>query len=126
MEKLYYDNQYLKEFTAEIVDIKEIENTFHVILDKTAFFPGGGGQCCDLGNLGDQKIIDVYETDGIIYHVVEKKPIKIHKVKCEIDWDRRSDYMHQHLGQHVLSGAFYNLFNANTFGIHLGQRYKFC
>ena len=121
MEKLYYDNQYLKEFTAEIVDTKEIENKFHVILDKTAFFPGGGGQCCDLGNLGDQKILDVYEKDEIIYHVVEKKPIKIHKVKCEIDWDRRSDYMHQHLGQHVLSGAFYNLFNANTFGIHLGS-----
>ena len=120
MEKLYYDNQYLKEFTAEIVDTKEIENKFHVILDKTAFFPGGGGQSCDLGNLGDQKILDVYEKDEIIYHVVEKKPIKIHKVKCEIDWDRRSDYMHQHLGQHVLSGAFYNLFNANTFGIHLG------
>lgn len=121
MEKIYYDDQYLKEFTAEIVDIKEIENKFHVILDRTAFFPGGGGQSCDLGNLGDQKILDVYEKDEIIYHVVEKKPIKIHKVKCEIDWDRRADYMHQHLGQHILSGAFYNLFNANTFAIHLGS-----
>ena len=121
MEKIYYDNQYLKQFTAEIVDIKEIDNKFHVILDKTAFFPGGGGQSCDLGTLGDQKILDVYEKDEIVYHVVEKKPIKIHKVKCEIDWDRRTDGMHQHLGQHVLSGAFFNLFNANTFAIHLGS-----
>jgi alanyl-tRNA synthetase len=121
MEKIYYDNQYLKEFTAEIVDIQEINSKFHVTLDKTAFFPGGGGQSCDLGTLGDQKLLDVYEKDETIYHVVEKKPLKIHRVKCEIDWDRRRDGMHQHLGQHVLSGAFFNLFNANTFGIHLGS-----
>jgi alanyl-tRNA synthetase len=121
MEKIYYDNQYLRDFTAEIVDIQEINNNFHVTLDKTAFFPGGGGQSCDLGSLGDQKILDVYEKDEIIYHVVEKKPIKIHRVKCEIDWDRRRDGMHQHLGQHILSGAFFNLFNANTFAIHLGS-----
>ena len=121
MEKIYYDNQYLKEFTAEIIDIKEFDNKFHVTLDKTAFFPGGGGQSCDLGNLGDQKILDVYEKDDVVYHVVEKKPLKIHRVKCEIDWDRRRDGMHQHLSQHVLSGAFFNLFNANTFAIHLGS-----
>ena len=121
LEKIYYENQYLKTFVAEIVDIKESENKFHVTLDKTAFFPGGGGQHCDLGTLGDQKIIDVYEKDEVIYHVVEKKPIKIHKVKCEIDWSRRLDGMHQHLGQHILSGSFFNLFNANTFAIHLGN-----
>lgn len=120
MEKIYYDNRYLKEFTAEIVDIKDIDNKFHVILDKTAFFPGGGGQSCDLGTIENEKIIDVYEKNEIVYHVVEKKPIKIHKVKCVIDWERRLDGMHQHLGQHVLSGSFFNLFNANTFGIHLG------
>lgn len=120
MEKIYYDNQYLKDFTAEIIDVKEIDDKFHVILDKTAFFPGGGGQHCDLGIIDDHKIIDVYEKDDVVYHVLEKKPIKIHKVKCEIDWNRRTDGMHQHLGQHVLSGAFFNLFNANTFAIHLG------
>lgn len=121
MEKIYYDNQYLKEFTAEIIEVKEIDGKFHVILDKTAFFPGGGGQHCDLGIIGDHKIIDVYEKDDVVYHVLEKKPIKIHKVKCVIDWNRRTDGMHQHLGQHVLSGAFFNLFNANTFAIHLGS-----
>lgn len=120
MEKIYYDNQYLREFTAEIIDIKEFDGKFHVVLDKTAFFPGGGGQHCDLGAIGDHKIIDVYEKDEIVYHVVEKKPIKIHRVKCVIDWNRRLDGMHQHLGQHVLSGAFFDLFGANTFAIHLG------
>ncbi len=121
MEKIYYDNRYLKEFTAEIVDIKEVDGKFHVVLDQTAFFPGGGGQSCDLGSIGEHEVLDVYEKNEIVYHVVEKKPIKIHKVKCIIDWARRLDGMHQHLGQHVLSGAFFNLFNANTFAIHLGS-----
>lgn len=120
MEKIYYDNRYLKEFTAEIVNIKELDGKFHVVLDKTAFFPGGGGQHCDLGTIDAHEVLDVYEKDEVVYHVVEKKPIKIHRVKCIIDWKRRLDGMHQHLGQHVLSGAFFDLFGANTFAIHLG------
>ena len=120
MEKLYYDDPYLRDFTAEIVNIEEHLGKFRVTLDKTAFFPGGGGQSCDTGMIGDHKVIDVYEENDIVYHIVEKKPIKIHNVKCKIDSERRTDGMCQHLGQHVLSGCFFNLFNANTFAIHLG------
>ncbi len=121
MEKLYYSNQYIKEFTAEIEEILEIDNKFHILLDKTAFFPGGGGQFCDLGKIDVHNVIDVYEKGSKVYHVVEKKPIKIHKVKCTIDWKRREDGMHQHFAQHVLSGCFYTLFKANTVGFHLGK-----
>ena len=120
MEKLYYDDPYLRDFTAEIVNIEEHLGKFRVTLDKTAFFPGGGGQSCDTGMIGDHKVIDVYEENDIVYHIVEKKPIKVHNVKCKIDSERRTDGMCQHLGQHVLSGCFFNLFNANTFAIHLG------
>lgn len=120
MEKLYYDDPYLRDFTAEIVNIEEHLGKFRVTLDKTAFFPGGGGQSCDTGMIGDHKVIDVYEENDIVYHIVEKKPIKIHNVKCKIDSERRTDGMCQHLGQHVLSGCFFNLFNANTSAIHLG------
>lgn len=120
MEKLYYYDPYLRDFTAEIVNIEEHLGKFRVTLDKTAFFPGGGGQSCDTGMIGDHKVIDVYEENDIVYHIVEKKPIKIHNVKCNIDSERRTDGMCQHLGQHVLSGCFFNLFNANTFAIHLG------
>lgn len=121
MDKLYYKDQYLKEFTAEILDVIEVNGTFHVVLDKTAFFPGGGGQHCDLGYIENHKVIDVFEKDGLIYHVTETKPIKIHKVKCKIDWNRRLDGMQQHLGQHVLSGCFFTLFNANTVSVHVGK-----
>ena len=120
MEKLYYDNKYTKEFTAEITDIKEIDGKFHILLDKTLFFPGGGGQHCDLGTIDNEPLIDVYEENETVYHVLDKKPSNLHNVHCVIDWDRRLDGMHQHLGQHVLSGSFFTLFNANTFAIHLG------
>lgn len=119
--KLYYEDQYIKEFKAEIIDIKEKDGKFHVVLDNTAFFPGGGGQFCDLGTIEKEKVIDVYEENGTIYHVVEKKPIKIHKALCTLDWKRRIDGMQQHLGQHVLSGCFFKLFNANTVGFHMGD-----
>ncbi|RDY24596.1 alanyl-tRNA editing protein AlaX-L [Romboutsia maritimum] len=124
MEKLYYKDQYIKDFTAEIIEVKEVDGKFHVLLDKTAFFPGGGGQFCDLGQIDCHDVIDVYEEDKKVYHVLDKKPIKIHKVKCSIDWDRREDGMHQHFGQHVLSGCFFKTFRANTVGFHLGKEFS--
>lgn len=121
MRKLYYENQYIKDFTAEIEEIKEIDGKYHVVLNETAFFPGGGGQHNDLGFIEKIPVIDVYEEKGVVYHVVETKPIKIHRVKCSIDWKRRLDGMQHHLGQHVLSGCFYELFNANTVSVHVGK-----
>lgn len=121
MEKLYYTNQYIKEFVAEIEEILEVYGKYHILLDKTAFFPGGGGQFCDLGKIDVHDVLDVYEKDNKVYHVVEKKPIKIHKVKCFIDWERREDGMHQHFAQHILSGCFYTLFKKNTTAFHLGS-----
>ena len=124
MEKLYYKDQYIKEFTAEIVDIKEKDSKFYVELDKTAFFPGGGGQFCDTGKIDNHDVIDVCEENGTIYHITTTKPIKIHKVKCLIDWEKREDGMNQHFGQHVLSGCFFKLFNVNTVGFHLGREFS--
>ena len=120
MEQLYYENPYLKEFTANIIDAKEIDGKFHLILDNTAFFPGGGGQWCDTGKIGNLYVLEVYEKENTIYHVVSTAPSKMTDLKCVIDWNTRIDGMQQHLGQHVLSGSFFNLFNANTFAIHLG------
>lgn len=123
-QKLYYEDQYIKEFSAEILNVLEKDKEFHIQLDKTAFFPGGGGQPCDVGSIEDCNVGYVYEQEGIIYHVSNKKPIKIHKVKCKINWDFRFDGMQQHLGQHVLSSAFLEAFNCNTVSFHLGK--DFC
>lgn len=121
VEKLYYKNQYLIEFEAKVIEVTKVKDRYHIVLDKTAFFPGGGGQQCDLGIVGDKEVIDVYEKDNLIYHVL-KDEIKVNDiVYCKIDWKRREDGMHQHLGQHVLSGCFFKLFNVNTVSIHLGK-----
>lgn len=119
MEKIYYKDQYIKNFVAELEKVDEKGDKFHVVLDKTAFFPGGEDQFCDLGVIENEKVIDVYEEDGLIYHVLEKKPIKLHKLKCSIDWGRRRDGMDQHLGYHVLSGSFQEIFKFNTVGFHM-------
>ena len=120
MEKLYYENTYQKEFTAEVINVIEKENKYHVELNKTCFYPEGGGQPSDTGYISGAPVTYVYEEEGIIYHVVQVKPLKIHNVKCSINFDLRYDYMKQHLGQHILSAAISNLFNANTIGFHLG------
>lgn len=122
MEKLYYENSYIKEFLAEIEEIIEINDRYHIRLDKTAFFPGGGGQASDLGMIDIHEVKDVYEKEGVVYHVLDKKPIKIHRVKCELNWPKRFDGMQQHTAQHVLSGCFYTLLNLNTCAIHIGEK----
>ena len=121
MRKIYYENQYIKEFITNIKEIKNCNEKYHVVLEETAFFPGGGGQFCDLGFIGDEKVIEIYEEDGVVYHVLENEPIKKMGIKCSLDWERRKDGMDQHLGQHVISGCFFKLFNANTVSFHLGK-----
>ena len=124
MEKLFYVDSYIKNFVAEIVEAKEKDDKYHILLDKTAFFPGGGGQYCDLGTIDNIPVLDVYEENEKIYHVLDKKPNRIHKVKCEIDWDRREYGMQHHFGQHVISACFKNEYNAKTVGFHLGKDFS--
>lgn len=124
MEKLFYVDSYIKNFMAEIVEVKEKDDKYHVLLDKTAFYPGGGGQYCDLGTIDNIHVLYVYEENEKIYHVLEKRPNRIHKVKCEIDWDRREYGMQHHFGQHVISACFNNEYNAKTVGFHLGKDFS--
>lgn len=121
-EKLYYLDPYLKECEAEIVEvIKEKEKIF-VVLDKTPFYPEGGGQPSDTGNINGIKVIYVYEKDNIIYHQVEKE-LMCGKAICKVDFQRRFDFMQQHSGEHLLSGAIYKLYKVNNKGFHLGKEY---
>jgi len=122
--KLYWENPYFKKVKANIlsIDTYEKDPTKYVItLDKTIFYPEGGGQPSDQGKIDDAKVLYVYEQDNIIYHVVDKVPKKKDDVFCTLDWNRRFDFMQQHLGQHILTYAFINLYKANTIGFHLGD-----
>ncbi|MDY2734995.1 alanyl-tRNA editing protein, partial [Intestinibacter sp.] len=120
MQKLFYEDSEIKDFTCEVEKIEEIDGKYHVILDKTAFFPGGGGQLCDLGEIESCEVEDVYEKDGEIYHVLKSKPNKIHKVKCALDWNRREYSMVHHLAQHVVSALFLDEFKRKTTSFHMG------
>lgn len=94
----------------------------YVVLEKTAFYPTGGGQPYDTGTIHGVKVVNVEETNGEIRHFLENVDVKLPgEVNGEVDWDRRFDHMQQHAGQHILSAAFENLFGYKTVGFHLGE-----
>lgn len=121
MEKLYYKDFYIKDFTANIIETLKIEEKYHIVLDKTAFFPGGGGQFCDIGYIDNKKVVDTYEKNHKVYHVLDEDINSYKNLKCSINWKRRLDGMEQHFAQHILSGCFYKMFNKNTVSFHLGK-----
>lgn len=122
-EKIYLQNPYLKNLQGNILKTEFENDNYHLILDKTIFYPHlSGGQPRDRGKINNIEVIDVFERNEDIVHVVKEK-IENKKVKLSIDWDHRFDMMQQHTGQHILSLAINKLFSANTSGLHIGERY---
>ncbi|HEX7901788.1 MAG TPA: alanine--tRNA ligase-related protein [Planctomycetota bacterium] len=114
-ERLYDQDPYLKEFTARVVR----KTDRGVVLDRTAFFPTGGGQPCDFGTLNGHDVTDVVDEGGDVLHVVAEEVVgEVHGL---IDWERRRDHMQQHHGQHLLSEAFVRVAGAATSSFHLGE-----
>ncbi|TMQ66793.1 MAG: hypothetical protein E6K79_01785, partial [Candidatus Eisenbacteria bacterium] len=68
---LYYDDSHLRQFTATVVAVQDRDGGPRVALDQTAFYPGGGGQPCDLGTIGDRTVLGVEEIEGEIWHRVD-------------------------------------------------------
>ena len=94
---------------------------FHVILDRTAFYPTSGGQPFDTGKLNQAMVVEVVDReDGEIVHVTDRA-VASGPVRGEIDCARRFDHMQQHTGQHLLSAAFIELFKFQTVSFHLGR-----
>ncbi|MGG0938815.1 alanyl-tRNA editing protein [Brevibacillus centrosporus] len=122
-DRLYYQDAYVKTFTAEVTKRGVEENGMpYVVLNQTAFYPTGGGQPSDHGHLGETRVIDVEEVDGEVRHRLAS-PIPEETVQLEgsIDWERRFDHMQQHAGQHILSAAFLEVVGAETVAFHLGK-----
>jgi alanyl-tRNA synthetase len=120
-ERLYYDDPYIFEFEASVLDRTPFQDRFGIVLDRTAFYPTSGGQPNDLGTLNGIPLLDVYEDEasGAVVHVVPQ-PLAGPAVHGIVDAERRRDHMQQHSGQHVLSQAFVELFNWPTVSFHLG------
>lgn len=124
-EKIYLENPYLKELSAKVIKKEYSNSKFYITLNRTIVYPHlSGGQPMDKATIGDSKVIDVYEEDGNIVHVLEDN-INSNMVNITIDWNTRFDHMQQHTGQHLLSAAIYRLYNANTISMHIGRDYVY-
>lgn len=120
-EKLYDIDSHLKEFEAAVVDSYPEADRYVTILDRTAFFPEGGGQASDIGWIGDAHVCDVQIKDEVIYHYTTKQFQKDEKVTGVVEWSRRFDFMQQHSGEHIVSGVAHKLFGCENVGFHLGE-----
>ena len=119
-EKLYYTDPFLTTFTAKVLSCEAGKGGYLVTLDRTAFYPEGGGQPADHGTLGGIAVTDVHEKDGVVIHTVEKAVEIGENVIGSIDWARRFDHMQQHSGEHILSGILCHNYHCDNVGFHLG------
>lgn len=136
-EKLFRKDVYLKECDSKVVEVIQEESpggSLTLILDQTNFFPTGGGQPCDTGDIDGFPVIDVYEKEDVIYHKVTAKPsspasdpAKHFKagdtVRCVLDWGKRFDHMQRHCGEHILTGMFFQELGGVNRGFHMGEAY---
>ena len=120
-ERLYYDNAYLTEFDARVIDCRPNGEHFDVQLDRSAFYPTSGGQPFDTGRLGDACVVDVNVTDGDVWHTVTQSLSVGEKVHGVIDWERRFDHMQQHAGDHMIAGALHRMMGGVTIGLHISS-----
>ena len=119
-EKLYYAAPFLKTFTATVLDCQPGKNGFVVTLDRTAFYPEGGGQPADQGTLDGAAVTDVHEKNGVVLHNVDSA-VEIGKtVTGVIDWARRFDHMQQHSGEYICSGLICGRCHCDNVGFHMG------
>lgn len=120
-EKLFYQDSHLRRFAAKVLDCRpEKEGRFAVVLDRTAFYPEGGGQAADRGTLGGVNVLDVREKGGELFHLTDGPLPLGEEVTGELDWEHRFDLMQQHTGEHIVSGLVHALFGWDNVGFHMG------
>ena len=129
-QRLYYQDVYLKECEARVLSCRKEGDRCRVILDRTVFYPEGGGQPADRGFLFIQKedeagrkvpVLDVQEEEEGIVHYTGGELAEGSLVLCRIDWDRRFDLMQQHSGEHIISGLIHESFGYDNVGFHMGE-----
>lgn len=120
-EKLYYADSHMVTFSASVVACEKVGEYYEAVLDRTAFFPEGGGQYADTGKIDGIDVIDVQERDHIIYHKMTGA-LEAGKSVCgEIDWKERFSKMQQHSGEHIVSGLVHAKFGYDNVGFHMGK-----
>lgn len=120
MEKIFYEDTHILRFEATVIECIPVDSLFHIVLDRTAFFPEEGGQLADTGTLNDLPVRDVSIDKDIIYHHMDM-PFEIGTTVAGcVDWERRFDFMQQHSGEHIISGLLHKHYGFHNVGFHLG------
>ena len=125
--QLYHQDPALLEFSATVRSATSVNGHLEVTLDRTAFYPEGGGQPSDVGTLNEVPVVDVRKQDDNIVHVLEMGAAEFaagDKVTGVVDEARRREYMQQHTGQHIISAALLEVGGYNTVSVHLGEEYS--
>ena len=116
-ELLYQTDSYLREFEALVAEVAGNG----VVLDRTAFYPGGGGQPCDVGRLlsdgGEWEVVKVGHSEGRLVHKLDLDPPPVGtRVKGVLDWERRYALMRTHTAMHILCGVIWRDYGASVTG----------
>ena len=117
--KIYERDAYCREFTATVISCTKNGEYFDVVLDKTAFFPEGGGQPADKGTINGIEVLDVQEKDGVIIHEVADEMSG--DVTGVIDWEIRFLRMQSHTAEHIISGIVNKIHGYNNVGFHMSE-----
>lgn len=120
-ERLYYADSKMKLFKARVTSCEKINDGWAVTLDRTAFFPEGGGQAGDSGYIGEAFVRDTQEKAGKVIHYVNQALDVGAEYDCAIDWELRLRRMQNHSGEHILSGLVHKKYGYNNIGFHMGK-----
>ncbi len=121
-QKLYYIDSRLFDFTATVLRCEQKKDRWEIVLDETAFFPEGGGQPADRGNLGTVRVLDAHERGGEIFHTCDG-PLDVGEhAEGHVDRELRLGRMQNHSGEHILSGTAHRLFGCENVGFHMSER----
>lgn len=122
-EKLYYIDSHMKAFTATVLACEPVKDRFEIALDRTAFFPEGGGQAGDSGFIGETAVFDTHEKNGDVMHYVNQPILVGSTLDCRIDWEKRFRRMQNHSGEHIVSGLVHKKYGYSNVGFHMGAEF---
>ena len=120
-ERLYYSNGHLCEFDATVLSCEKNGERYEIVLDRSAFFPEGGGQLGDSGYIGEIRVFDTHERGGEVFHYANEPASVGTTVHCKIDFDIRFRRMQNHSGEHIVSGIVNKMFGYDNVGFHMGS-----
>ena len=121
-ERIFYTDSYIQDFTARVLSCEAgKKGRWEILLDRTAFYPEGGGQPGDRGTLGGVKVLDTREKGGEVVHLTDG-PLDVGaQVTGALDWPHRFDLMQNHSGEHIVSGLIHARWGCENVGFHMGS-----